>query len=575
MNKQVSDDSSEIHGRVDTLEKSPQENNLGSSSRMNDESVNPKRVPMASGSKNDSLTEGLRLHPMSWLFIVIEFVKSFFIPILIAIFAGGGDNFEFIGTFFVIPAVGFAIIQYWVYRYSLEENEIVIKEGVFVKNVRHVKYERIQNLNLSRNPLHRILGVAQLELESASGGKAEAVMRVISLSAVEQIRAKILSAKAAAESSNDDKESISQNDQTSGFFDEKGSVEESSSFIKDNSQQKELLQLPLIELVKAGLISNKGMVVVAFAFGILGQTRTLDKFFERLEDYINPWFDSVDIDFSHPLGIFAGILFGVIAFVIFIRTLSIIFMVVTYYGFKLINHSDKLAASYGLITQIHATVPQQRIQLISMSENILHRYFERAAIRVATAGGNANSSQGEQKKVFRWVAPIIERSKVDEFCMQLQPSIDYEVKQWQPVAQRAWRRLTRIYCLVLLLVSVPLAFQFHWWTFSLAALVPLIILYSKKTVANMRYGWTSNALIYESGWLIKHRTIVPLTKIQSVEFNQGFFDRRNNMANVAVDVAGLDLGRHLVSVRFLDTHIAQKLIDDLYDRVSHTQYTWK
>ena len=91
----------------------------------------------------------------------------------------------------------------------------------------------------------------------------------------------------------------------------------------------------------------------------------------------------------------------------------------------------------------------------------------------------------------------------------------------------------------------------------------------------MRYGWSSNALIYESGWLIKHRTVVPLSKIQSVEFSQGFFDRRNGMANVAVDVAGLDLGRHLVSIRFLDKEIAQDLIDELYDNVSQTKYTWK
>ena len=55
-----------------------------------------------------------RLHPMSWLFIIIEFIKHFFVPLLVAFFAGGGDSYETLAAVFVIPGVLFAIIQYWV-----------------------------------------------------------------------------------------------------------------------------------------------------------------------------------------------------------------------------------------------------------------------------------------------------------------------------------------------------------------------------------------------------------------------------------------------------------------------------
>jgi putative membrane protein len=495
---------------------------------------------------------GIRLHPSSPLFLIIELIKSFFFPLVIALFAGGGDRYEMIGALFVIPGIIVALLQYSVYRYQLLDKEIVIREGVFVKTVRHIKYERIQNLNLTRNPLHRLLGVAQLELESASGGKPEAIMRVVSLAAVDDIRQKVLQARAGAKTPD---------------------TEDDINLETGLDKSNEILAIPLSELIKAGIISNKGMLVVAFFFGLMAQTRATDKFFDQLEDYLEPLFNGISFDLSQPVSIVLLALLGVVAFFIVIRILSIIFMVFTYFGFLLTQNGDKLQASYGLVTQFNATVPQQRIQQITITKNILHTYFKRAAVRIATAGGMANNPQGG--KSLKWIAPIIPADKADEFISIVQPELSFDVIQWNQVPFRAWRRVTRFFSFYLIVVITGLYFVVSWYSLWLLILLPLIVLYSRRLVASMRYGFTHNALVYESGWLIKHKTYVPINKIQSVSFSQTPFDRRNNMARVAIDVAGVDATQHHINIRYLDIDVAENLFDEIYRKVSATEYRWK
>jgi putative membrane protein len=504
------------------------------------------------------ISSGNRLHPSSPFFLIIELIKSFFVPLLVALFAGGGDRYELIGAVFVIPSTIAVLLQYSVYRYQLLDHEIVIREGVFVKNIRHVQYQRIQNLNLIRNPLHRLLGVAQLELESASGGKPEAVMRVLSLSAVEAIREKVMHAKAGVQRKN----ASTQSDATlRNAEDSKG------------ESAREILSLPLSELIKAGIISNKGILVVAFFFGILAQTRATEAFFNTLEAHLEPWLNAINLDFSQPVTIVLMVILGLVGFFVVIRMLSILYMVITFYRFRLIEADDKLQVSYGLLTQFNATVPRQRIQQLSITQNLFHRLFERVAVRIATAGGSAQ--QGHDRQSFKWIAPILPVQQCETFVTDIQPSLSQEVQQWHAVPFRAWRRVTRFYTLLLLMIMMALYPLIGWQVVWLLLFIPVIVVYARKLVASMRYGFSSNGLIYQRGWIVQHRTLVPINKIQSVNFYQSPFDRRNHMARVSIDVAGVDVTQPSIAIRYLDVDVAQSLLDDLYQKVSATEYRWK
>ena len=122
-----------------------------------------------------------RLHALSWLFVLIAQAKQFIIPLLVLLFAGRGDRNDLWGLIAVGVLVATSLAQYFTYRYRLLPDAIVIRSGWLHRSRREIPYARIHNVNLHQSLLHRLVGVAEVRLESAGGVKPEAQMRVLRL----------------------------------------------------------------------------------------------------------------------------------------------------------------------------------------------------------------------------------------------------------------------------------------------------------------------------------------------------------------------------------------------------------
>ncbi len=136
-------------------------------------------------------TEVRRLHRWSWPFIAAGTIRALIVPIVGAVVASGGvllSRLDLLSVLFVVPALVYAFIRQRVYIYRFTESELVVRDGLLTKNVRHISYERIHNVALVRNPIHRLLGVTTARIETAAGGKPEALLRVVSLEAAEELR---------------------------------------------------------------------------------------------------------------------------------------------------------------------------------------------------------------------------------------------------------------------------------------------------------------------------------------------------------------------------------------------------
>lgn len=72
-----------------------------------------------------------------------------------------------------IPSSIYVLINAWLkryyqnFRFMLQEQGILIHEGVITKTERHIPYGRIQNLNIHRGYFQRKHGIATLEIETA------------------------------------------------------------------------------------------------------------------------------------------------------------------------------------------------------------------------------------------------------------------------------------------------------------------------------------------------------------------------------------------------------------------------
>src|SRR5215204_3980952 len=86
----------------------------------------------------------------------------------------------------------------WLRRtYELESGALRLEEGVLARKLRAVPFDRIQQVDLVRKPLHRLLGVATLRVETAGGGSAAEVdLDVVTLAEAQALRSSLLRAKA-------------------------------------------------------------------------------------------------------------------------------------------------------------------------------------------------------------------------------------------------------------------------------------------------------------------------------------------------------------------------------------------
>ena len=203
-----------------------------------------------------------RLHPLSILFGLAGQVKEFAIPLLVLFVTAGsrGASWEAATAFFIIPYSLIAIGRYFTYRYRYDPNELVIRSGLIFRNERHIPYARIQNIDAVQNPLHRALGVVDVRIDTGSGNDVDAKLSVVTWAAYEDMRRRVFTERALARDS-----------QAAG----------AAEAVRPPPQEEILLKLGARDLVLQGLIENRGMVVIAAAFGLLWETGLMDNTVER------------------------------------------------------------------------------------------------------------------------------------------------------------------------------------------------------------------------------------------------------------------------------------------------------
>ncbi|MBP6627508.1 MAG: PH domain-containing protein, partial [Arenimonas sp.] len=283
---------------------------------------------------SEALVEGgaeRRLHPLSWLFVLIQQVKSFALPLLVLLFTGRGNSWELWGLVGGGVLVLISLAQYFTYRFRVDADGIVIRSGLLQKSLRNIPFTRIHNVALHQTLLHRVFGVAEVKLESAGGITPEGQMRVLSLAdahALEELVRSHGKARATPE----------------------------AAAAQAAIEPVVLLSLPTSEVIRLGLISNRGMIVVAAAFGLVAQSsgemfgRALSGSAKSLAGM------GRDLHLDAVGAVLAGLallLFLVIA----LRLLSVVLALLQFHGFTLTEDGRRLSSQRGLLTRVRANMP--------------------------------------------------------------------------------------------------------------------------------------------------------------------------------------------------------------------------
>lgn len=491
-----------------------------------------------------------RLHPMSSLFVLLQHLRQFVLPLVILLLFGRGDRNELWGLVAVTLLASASIWQYYTYRYRIESGALVIRSGLLERNARHIPFARIHNVALRQTLLHRLFGVAEVRLESAGGRRPEAQMRVLSLPQALALEALIRdhAQQAAAPA---------------------GSDPAMAAPAQAQAETQVLLRLPTAEVVRLGLISNRGLVVVAGAFAAVSQVdrRLIGDLAERGGLALARYFGAHTVSTAQ-----AAITLALVVIVVLIgmRLLSVTLALLQYHDFTLRRQGRRLSVERGLLSRNRSNVPARRIQSWLLQEGVLQRAFERRSLQVETAVAFSHSSE----HALRELAPVATPQRCDALAAELLGAALWPPREWQPIDRHAWWRMALPWLIASVWLAAAAAWRYGpsgWWLLSLGTLA----LYTGWGHA-LRTGYSmgEELIAVRGGWWRRYWRFAERDKLQALRLTRNPLDRALGTATVWLDTAGSNPAHPALRMRYLPMARAQAMFDVLSADIMRRPLRW-
>lgn len=409
-----------------------------------------------------------------------------------------------LGILAVALVIGYQVAYYRRFTYAVTTDTLDIASGVISRQRREIPLRRIQNVDISQGLFQRALGIAAVDFETAGGGSTEAQLRYVSIGEARRLQDVIRGHDHA-----DDATSSRATRDTGDLL-----------FALD---ERSLLVLSLLsfDLRVFSLVQTAGALASPALAGIL------------LDGPIASRWPVIVLAIGGFLA--SGWLIG--AAVTFTR----------YFGFQLTRVEDELRYERGLLQRYSGTIPLEKIQTLTVRENVLMRSFGYAALSIETAGygGGEEPSGGSEAAI-----PLDTRPAVLDLARSLE---GFGEPAFASPPERTRNRYVRRYRLIALGIGAILAgivwalgLDTPWY--GLAGVVILVGVGLAKPAGERGYesrAWSlsSEYAVTRNGWWRRRTAIVPIYRVQTVIDRRTIFQRRWDLATVEFDTAGsLSLG---------------------------------
>lgn len=458
-----------------------------------------------------------RLHPASVLLGISprRVVQQYVVPI-VATFAVAGF------TLTVLAVIGLAVLGVRVlvwqrFTYSFDGEVLRVDEGVLSRNRRALDVDRIQQVEVDRGFVQRLLGLATLRVETA-GTRGEPVeLRVIPEGVAVGLRAALRDSGG----------------QVVGAPADGPAVERPPSGARQDPRV-EILRVPLGHVVLGAVTGARLLVfpaVVAGAFQFAGP-RT-EEWFEALAER------AVQLGLRADDGPLLEVTLGT---VLVIGGLALLLSVVTAVavgilrdtGFRIVREGDDLHVSRGLLSTRSSVLPLQRVQLVQVRRNWVRRLLGFAAVRIDSAGGSAAGDR-------RVTVPLLADGRVDDLLRDV-----YEgaggTPELSPHPRNAMRRA--IFRWVRTAAYAVAAVWIVPWSWleplevPVLAVLPVAALLGVVEYRQLAHGASERLVAARQGALSVTTSLAPLVKIQAVTTRANPFQRRLGLATVIAHIAG-------------------------------------
>jgi putative membrane protein len=479
------------------------------------------------------MSEKKKLHPISAVVNFLKQLKELIIPFIFLVFLNRGEEvggflkwlpFIIGGAIMIILLVA-GIVKWLRFSYRLEEGELRIEYGLFVKKKRYIPFERIQSLNLTEGILQRPFGLVKVKVETAGSSdskQAEAELTAISKNEAEELQRIINEAKAVKRN--------------------KGAEEEQPV---DQDSGKVVFKMAFKDLLLMASTSGGAGVVISGVLIFLSQFDELipyERVFNELEEFVRSGVLLVSVV------VIIGLLIAWIA--------AIIGTLLVFADFTVKKQGDDLIITRGLLEKKQMTVPINRIQGVRIVENILRQPLGYAAVQIESAGGSVLEKESSTIKIL----PMVKKQKIAVIMEDILPEYRVSV-DFKTVPKRSLKRY--LFRESLLVTAIVAGLSIAFWPLGLWSLllyIPFWLFgYSKFRSAGWSIDGTQLGLRFRS-WQ-KHTLLMKKYRIQSLETEQNLFQVKRELANLRA------------TVKSGETGAAGKIVD-LDDESVRSIYQW-
>ena len=271
----------------------------------------------------------------------------------------------------VILAIG--VVQYWFFRFRLEEDRILIRQGFLRKTALDLPYDRVQAINVERSVLDRLLGLVTVSLDTAGSAGAEGQLPSVSLECAEWLRARVAIGRGGR---------IGDDAAAGGEPSADPTVERVGGERPGpvGYLGEELLKLTSGDMIRIGL-SNRNILVAAAFLGAITETLGF------VEEALQPAFDAAEAAFAGADGLARTILVALLALsaLVVVSSLVVGAAFLRYHNYTVWRQGTAFRSRAGLLTQKEVVVETAKIQQLTLSQNLVMRWFGRYRLRAMPA----------------------------------------------------------------------------------------------------------------------------------------------------------------------------------------------
>ncbi len=448
-------------------------------------------------------------------FKTFKFFKSFFVLFVafgISIFQK--KSFANFGLFnIVLIVIGLllviliiSVLNYLNFKFYVKNEDFHLSTGILNKDNTIIPKSKIQNVYIKQNFLQQIINVVSVNIETAGDDKSE-----IEISALDKIQAKQL------------KELLfSKNKVSEGIQTEAEDIEDDVFF-----------RASLKRLFLEGISQNhlkSFLIIVSFIFGLYYEAKDYVKQLNIEEQFEN----STIFNDEALFGLLVTNVVIVLLFLFVSVLFSVVKTVVVNFNLEVVEHQKTVEINKGLFNKMSLSLTPSRIQNLEVKTNRIKRYFGLYRLSVKQAMVNK-----KQQKNFAIVA--LEKSQLDYLINRLLGAYDATTERQKP--EFYYKRILWLKLSVLaVLLNIPA--YFFLGTYFWAINIPLVLLmftFVHFKYKKAYYFISEEHITIGSGFIDSVTNILEIHKIQSVRFQQTFFQKQQDIASIIVSTASKDV----------------------------------